>query len=251
MAKVGPIFGRNEMDTHADTCILECNSIQIGDTGSRCLVSPFVSSYNDFQGIEIVSRATAIQHPITGETIILIINQGLWFGDNQEMRHSLINPNQIWAFGHHVQDNPYNDQPMAIHIDEENVSPLQSSGTTIFFDSYKPTEVELQTRTKIHLTSMHDWNPSKLKFPRVTHNLASIHTITHRHTTCSINATLWSISSVLDNDEYRCTIVSDIQVLSDVPVRWTFVSNCRHSVVSPQDISEQWQIGLTEIEAAT
>ena len=87
---------------------------------------------------EIVSRATAVQHPTTGDTIILIINQGLWFGDNLEMSHSLINPNQIRAFGHHVQENPYNDQLMAINIDEENIIPLQSSGTTIFFDSYKP-----------------------------------------------------------------------------------------------------------------
>ena len=85
-----------------------------------------------------MSRATAVQHPITGDTIILIINQGLWFGDNLEMSHSLINPNQIRALGHHVQENPYNDQLMAINIDEENIIPLQSSGTTIFFDSYKP-----------------------------------------------------------------------------------------------------------------
>ena len=48
-------------------------------------------------GVPIVSGATAWDDPVTGQTYILIINEGLYYGN--KMDHSLINPNQIRDYG--------------------------------------------------------------------------------------------------------------------------------------------------------
>ena len=187
------------MDSHADTCVLGCNFVKVGNTGKKCSVSPFISTYEDFKEIEIVSGATMVQHPSTGESLILIIHQALWFGDNNSMEHTLLNPNQIRSFGHEVQDNPFADSPMGITV-KDIFLPFTSQGTTIYFESCKPTEQELQTCRKLHLTSSHEWKPNEVQFPHV--NISSVHTQTGPEITCAATATLRGISPTLDNDEY-------------------------------------------------
>ena len=56
-------------------------------------------------GVPIVSGATAWDNPVTGQTYILVINEGLYYGN--KMEHSLINPNQIRAYGIPLWDNTY------------------------------------------------------------------------------------------------------------------------------------------------
>ena len=48
----------------------------------------------------------------TNEEYILIFNEALWMGDT--LAHSLINPNQLHAYGTLVQDNPYHTDPVGI-----------------------------------------------------------------------------------------------------------------------------------------
>jgi hypothetical protein len=54
--------------------------------------------------IPIVQAGTAYDDPNTGETIILIINQGLYFGDSLPV--TLLNPNQMRMNGLEVDDVP-------------------------------------------------------------------------------------------------------------------------------------------------
>ena len=56
-------------------------------------------------GVSIVSGATAWDDPVTRQTYILVINEGLFYGN--KMDHSLINPNQIRAYGIPLSDNAY------------------------------------------------------------------------------------------------------------------------------------------------
>jgi hypothetical protein len=56
------------------------------------------------QDIPIVQAGTAYDDPNTGETVILIINQGLYFGDSLPV--TLLNPNQMRFNGIEVDDVP-------------------------------------------------------------------------------------------------------------------------------------------------
>ena len=90
--EVGTLTGRLEMDSHADTCVLGQNFVIMEYSGRVCDVYPYSQEYQAIKDIPIVRGATAVQDQETGETIIIIVNEGLWYGD--KLDHSLINPNQ-------------------------------------------------------------------------------------------------------------------------------------------------------------
>ena len=91
----------------------------------------------------------AIQHQQTGEMIILVINQGLWFKDSLE--NFLLNPNQLLHHETGVFDNPF--YPDGIYIEADDTSILLATrGTTLFFDLRTPMQQELETCRHIHLT---------------------------------------------------------------------------------------------------
>ena len=91
-------------------------------------------------------------------TYILIVNEALYFGN--DMDHSLINPNQNRHFGIPVSDNPY-DEDKELGIDHETAFiPFMTDGSTIFFDTYVPTDDELDTCPYIELTDGEiEWDP--------------------------------------------------------------------------------------------
>ena len=73
--------------------------------------------------------------------------------------HSLWNPNQMRNYGIEVIDNPCGDEPMSISSsDEQMIACLQHEGTTIFLDTWTPTETDLSLYPHIILTSPHRWD---------------------------------------------------------------------------------------------
>jgi hypothetical protein len=99
-----PIFGEVEMDTHADTCVLGNNFIILHHTGRECDVYPYTESYEGIKGVQIVTGATSWTSQVTGETFVLVIHEALWMPGS--LTHSLVNPNQLRAYGSTIQDNP-------------------------------------------------------------------------------------------------------------------------------------------------
>jgi hypothetical protein len=69
------------MDTHADTCVLGINFIVLEYSGRVCDVYPYSQEYDAVKDVPIVRGATAVQDQDTGETHIMIINEGLWYGN--------------------------------------------------------------------------------------------------------------------------------------------------------------------------
>ena len=119
-------------------------------------------------GVPIVSGATAWDDPVTGHTYILVINEGLYYGNT--MDHSLINPNQIRAYGIPLWYNAYDQSrngELSIELDEVVRVQMKTQGTKIIFESRAPTKKELQECTKIHLTSKKEWNPDKVRMSEV------------------------------------------------------------------------------------
>eukprot|EP00957_Ditylum_brightwellii_P099791 7601729-Ditylum_brightwellii.AAC.1 len=79
------------MDLHADTCCAGAN---------WCVV--------DFTGeVPLAKCATVFTDKDDGAEMLLMVDQMLWFGT--QLPHSLINPNQIRAYGIPINDNPFGD----------------------------------------------------------------------------------------------------------------------------------------------
>ena len=113
--KTRPVVGRLELDSHADTIVAGANCCILKYTGRECDVSPYSSEYSPVTGVPIVKAATVWQSQHTGQEYLLIFNQALYM---PSLTNSLINPNQLRAYGITVQDNPYSSEPL--HIQTEN-----------------------------------------------------------------------------------------------------------------------------------
>jgi hypothetical protein len=78
---VETVFARCELDAHADTCALGRNFSPLSYTGRVCDVLPYnLEHYESEKNIPIVSGATAYTCQESGQTYILVINEGLWLG---------------------------------------------------------------------------------------------------------------------------------------------------------------------------
>jgi hypothetical protein len=67
-------YGRVDLDSHADTCVLGKTFRVYEDTGQQCTVYPYSSKYKPKQ-VNIVHGGTAYDHP-NGDTYILDVNFG-------------------------------------------------------------------------------------------------------------------------------------------------------------------------------
>jgi hypothetical protein len=183
---------------------------------------------------------------MTGETIVLVFNEALWYGN--QMDHSLINPNQLHHFGVTVSDNPYDkDHPLMIKEYYEAVSiPLQLKETTIYFESPTPISWELKNCCHIVLTSDNPWNPNivKLGCSDITIGNKSVLAASDEYIFPRDKAILASISCVYYPDLLAKRIRAVSQV--DVPRMNTFISHKKHSSITATEISERWHIGLRQ-----
>ena len=94
---------RAELDNKVNTSCEETNLCLHNMTGKSCRMSPFSSSYEPMQDVQISTCLTAYTDEY-GRTWIFVFNEVLWFG--LSMDHSLINPNQIQTTGVPVCDDP-------------------------------------------------------------------------------------------------------------------------------------------------
>ena len=66
----------NECDTNADTCCLGKNFIVMEYTQRAADVYAYIKDIEPIVGVPIVSGATAWDDPASGQTFILVINEG-------------------------------------------------------------------------------------------------------------------------------------------------------------------------------
>jgi len=155
------VINRTELDSHANTCVAGANTVPLWYTDCAVSVSPFIGEYQPLSDVPIASVATAWDHPETGETYILVLNEALYFGDR--MNHSLICPNQLRDFGVIVNDVPTFYDPTSSHsiivptVDLE--LPLLMRGVFSYLDTRKPTDDELLRCKRVELTSASPWDP--------------------------------------------------------------------------------------------
>jgi len=157
------VDARCELDTRADTTCAGINCRPIFYTGQHCQAYGFHDELTPINDVPIATVATAWSDPNTGESFILIIHEALYFGDS--MDHSLVNPNQLRAFGIDVYDNPYDTYPMGIQLTDNKRLPFRSDGSTIYFTTWSPTDEEMNTYEHIVVTSDLPWDPHSLVMP--------------------------------------------------------------------------------------
>ena len=73
----------------------------------------------------IVQAATSYYNPETGDITIIILNKSIWMGET--VYHTLVNPNQLRAFGMTVQDNSFAESPIFIAAEYPDFMFLLSS----------------------------------------------------------------------------------------------------------------------------
>jgi hypothetical protein len=106
--------------------------------------------------------ATAWVDLKTGEVIVLVMKEALYFGDRLD--HTLICPNQLRSFGIVVDDTPKQFSPKwthSIEVPGDNLTiPLEMIGVVSYFSSHKPSEDELENCRRVTLSSDIPWDPN-------------------------------------------------------------------------------------------
>ena len=158
-----PTSGRIELDSHADTIVLGYNCEVLHHTGKVCEVSPYSDNYEAIKNVPVVYGATLWTDTVDNQEYILVFNESLWMGNS--LTHSLINPDQLHAFGTNVQDNPFSNERLSIQPAFHDIAiPLQTLGTIIYSNTRAPTDHELGQHPHIVLTSPADWDPHHVRF---------------------------------------------------------------------------------------
>ncbi len=131
-----PTIETVQLDSHADTSVFGRNFLVIAYTGRECDVMPYSDTHESVKGVSVATAWTCMN---TGQTYILVIHEGLWMGEL--MDNSLINPNQLRAFGRTVQDNPYCRSTLYLEDPESVLTmPYETAGTNSFVTTRTPTQ---------------------------------------------------------------------------------------------------------------
>ena len=95
----------NELDTNAETCCLGSNFTVLRMSSRTADVYPYDPSYKPLYNVPIVSGVTMVTDSITGNSLITVINEALYYG--KKLDHSLINTNQLRCYETMVWENPF------------------------------------------------------------------------------------------------------------------------------------------------
>jgi hypothetical protein len=146
---------RAELDSHADTCGVNSVARILEYSGQVAEVSGFTNSMDSIRDVPIMKAAIAYNVSSSGETIIQIINQALYFGD--QLTHILLNPNQMRSNDIQVDDMPRNLSSSSSHAimckDEILTIPLLLNGVISYFNVRTPSLYEIKNCQHIALTA--------------------------------------------------------------------------------------------------
>ena len=230
--------------------VLGSNCIILPYMGKECEVSHYSSEYEAVWNVPVVTGATVWTNTMDGMAYLLIFHESLWMGN--KLDHTLVNPNQVWAYGVSIQDNPFDTKPLSITTDDASVE-LYSEGTIICGDTRMPTESELGQLPRLILTSPHDWDPHNICFPSCSGQSSGNTPIESSHLILAVDTLLQHtiydpiMVASLMSYHFQVAEVATPSALPDVPSERTFQSKERHSTITPSDLSERWYMGLGQV----
>ena len=163
---------RTELDSHAASAVVGNQVYILRETGKSIDVSPFTSTLGILKKVPVIDCLIAYECPFEGSVQILCIHNALHV---PEMECNLLPPFIVRRNGHYVNEiriqakKPTVDHH-CIFIEQINLRiPLQLHGTTSYFASRKPTDLEVEDAIAddqlIHLSKdEEEWDPHDLTF---------------------------------------------------------------------------------------
>ena len=203
------------------------------------------------QDIPIVQAGTAYDDPNTRETIILIINQGLYFGDSLPV--TLLNPNQMRMNGLEVDDVPKHlakdpsKTTHSIYIPEQDIRiPLSMRGVISCLPVRLPTVHEIENCRWVTLTSDMEWDPHSKDFEA---NEQKAHE--NEHITMNVERDIFAIkslnspqisdilapASLMSQEEFLPCVIKSVTIQK-------VQSSQRKGRTRREDLAKMWNIGL-------
>ncbi|GAX25842.1 hypothetical protein FisN_6Hu120 [Fistulifera solaris] len=268
-----------ELDSHADTTCFGSNFVPIGWTDITCTVSPYSDDYEAKTDIPIAHAATAYDDPVTGRVTILVFYNGLWFGN--QLKDSLINPNQCRSFGIDLCDDPWDrSRGLRLRVPDEGFEiPFTYEKNVVFFETRVPTQEELDKCFRVKMTSKVAWDPATIGAPRLSHEeetkrrligqvridpaIVSNDTAALQLDSKEFDVLLNDCSAVFSEEVFTQRLIAAVQIASDCdppePEGQTSGEsnqeepsfqvgainvNQRHSRATPAEISRRFHCGL-------
>ena len=211
---------------------------------------PYSDTYDAITDVPVVTGATLWTSPHDGDEFILVFYEALWMGDT--LQHTLVNPNQLQAYGTTLQDNPFAPSPLRFESPTGPTIPLTTMGTIIYCNTRAPSNCKLLTLPQIHLSSSATWDPHNVVF--LTHHVEEEE---RQPQISSISSSANNLTTTIhDPATLHSRLISSVQVHTpskspdELPSVPTFQSKGRLSSISPQDLSKQWFIGLKKAKYA-
>ena len=160
---------RTELDSHADMCCGGKNAHILHSWPNRDVqVTPFLQNIGVIESAPIVSALITYDDPSSGATILLVINQTMYF---DTLKHNLLCPMQLRHHRIIVNDRPkhvtcqptVDDHCIQCPEDADLRIPLELHGIASYFPSHKPSSEEvsiLECDRGVHLTlNRPEWDP--------------------------------------------------------------------------------------------
>lgn len=147
------------IDTGADTTCVGRGFTILNDTGRSETLRGYSDRSNAQQSVPIVSAATAALDG-RGDTVILILNEALNLGQQQQT--SLLNLNQVRYAGNRADDVPHflpGDSIFGIDTPDGDHIPFRLKGRSdCIIDVRTPTTWEMENCKHIQITSAEPWD---------------------------------------------------------------------------------------------
>jgi hypothetical protein len=156
-------FCRAELHSHADTCSVNDVAYVLEYFSKVAEVYGFSKSLSVKEDIPIDKAAFAYDDHNTGETLIVVVNQALYFGD--KLSNVLLNLNQVRAHGLTVNECPKHlsrgkSEHAIITKDGSHTFPLKLKGLMSYFEVCTLTLEEIANCHHIEITSLNiEWEP--------------------------------------------------------------------------------------------
>ena len=168
-------YACNEMDMHANMGCAGSNWRVMELTGIECQVTPFLDKYDPVDDVPIARCVMVWTNKMNGNDYLLVTDQLLFFGTS--LQHSLINPNQLQAYGIDMHDNPFDTENVpSIECDEVFI-PFETDGTVIHFESRVPTDNDMRHLPVIILTA-DEWDPTSENIYPHKRTMLAVHSLT-------------------------------------------------------------------------
>ena len=216
---------RSELDSHADTCVGGSNTMMIGPSQTTVRVSAFAPGCGT-KHYPLATVGTVWTDPINGKEYLLVINQAIYLGD--DLKHSLLNPNQLRATGLQVDDCPRQFDKRSTHsimVEDPQVTiPLALHGVISYFHSRKPTPSDVEELEWITLTGTARWDPKDPTYSQMEDQMiAALQTTSAQltldqeetETRCIGAATTMSLQPIELQDDLHSRLVSAVNITLD------------------------------------